>query len=47
MPGVSEPESFLAAEPIDAVDARRFVLPPQQDEQPTIAEAAPFLGKVA
>jgi hypothetical protein len=28
------------------VDPRRLALPPQQDEQPAIAETPPFVGKV-
>src|SRR5690606_3026085 len=36
----------LPVEPIDAVDARRLALPPEQDEQTPIAEAPTLIGKV-
>ena len=29
-------QTFLVVEPVDAIDARRLALPPQQDEQPSI-----------
>ena len=38
---------FLAIEPIDAIDAGWLALFPQQDEQPTIAEPAALVGKIA
>ncbi len=39
-------QSFLAVEAIDAVDARRLALPPQQDEQPSVAETATLIGEI-
>jgi hypothetical protein len=32
---------------MDTVDAGSLALPSQQDEQPTIAETPPFVGKLA
>jgi len=32
---------------VDPVDAGRLALPPQQDEQPAIAEPAAFIGQLA
>jgi hypothetical protein len=40
-------QPFLAVYPVDAVDARRLSLFPQQNEQPSIAEPASSVGKVA
>ena len=38
---------FLPIEPVDAVDPRPLALPPQQDEQATIAEPSALIGKAA
>ena len=38
---------FLPIKPVDAVDPRWLALPPQQDEQATIAETPPLIGKIA
>jgi hypothetical protein len=32
---------------MDAVDARRLTLAPEQDEQPAISKAAPLVGEIA
>ena len=40
-------QPFLPVEPIDAIDAGRLALPPQQDEQPPVAEPAALIGKLA
>jgi hypothetical protein len=32
---------------MDAVDARRLAFAPEQDEQPPITEAPPFVGEFA
>ncbi len=39
-------QPFLPIEPVDAVDARGLALPPQQDEQPAVAEPPALVGKV-
>ncbi|MBP2236113.1 hypothetical protein J2Z31_002627 [Sinorhizobium kostiense] len=38
---------FLAIQPIDAVDAGRLSLPPEQDEQSPVAEAPSLVGEIA
>ena len=38
---------FLPIEPMDAVDPRPLSLPPEQDEQPAIAEPPTLIGKFA
>ena len=44
---LAHPQPFLPVEPVDAVDARRLALPPQQDEQPAVAEPPALIGKVS
>ena len=39
-------EAFLAVEPVDAIDSGRFAALPQQNEQPSIAEALPLVGQI-
>jgi hypothetical protein len=46
-PTLTDSEPFLPMEPVDPVDPRRLALPPQQDEQPAIAEPAAFIGQLA
>jgi len=46
-PALAHRQPFLPVEPIDAVDAGWLTLPPQQDEQPPIAEAPAIVGEVA
>src|SRR5690606_26751888 len=46
-PALANRQPFFLVEPIDAVDAGWLAFPPQQDEQPPIAEAPSFIGKVA
>jgi hypothetical protein len=41
------PQTLLPVEPVDAVDARCLALPPQQDEQPSVAEPSALIGKVS
>ncbi len=43
---LADRKSFLAIEPVDAVDAGRLSVPPKQDEQPSITEASPLIGEV-
>lgn len=45
-PALANRQPFLPMEPIDAVDAGRLAFPPQQDEQPPIAEAPALIGEV-
>ena len=40
-------EPFFTIEPMDAIDARRLTLAPEQDEQPAISKAAPLVGEIA
>jgi hypothetical protein len=40
-------ETVLAIAAVDPVDARGLALPPQQDEQPPVAEATPLVGELA
>ena len=40
-------QAFFAIEPVDAVDPGSFAVLPQQDEQPTIAEAPTGVGEIA
>jgi hypothetical protein len=40
-------QPFLPIEPVDAIDARGLALPPQQDEQPPVAEPATLIGELA
>src|SRR5581483_6083615 len=44
---LADGEPFLAIKPVDPVDPRRFALAAQQDEQPTVAETPPLIGKIA
>ena len=44
---LADRQPFLPIEPVDAVDAGRLALPPQQDEQPPVAEPAALIGKLA
>jgi len=44
---LKESQVFLAVKPVDAADPRRLAFPPQQDEQPPVAETMPLLGKTA
>ena len=46
-PPLAHRQPFLAIEPVDAVDAGRLALPPQQDEQPSIAEPPSLIGQIA
>jgi hypothetical protein len=46
-PALAHRQPFLAAEPVDAVLARRLALLPQQNEQPPIAEAPAGVGEIA
>ena len=46
-PTLADSEPFLPIEPVDPVDPGRLALPPQQDEQPAIAEPAAFIGQLA
>jgi hypothetical protein len=39
-------KTFLAIEPVDAINAGRLSNPPKQDEQPPITEALSFIGQV-
>ena len=41
-PSLAHRQALFAIEPVDAVDPGRFAVLPQQDEQPTIAEAPPW-----
>ncbi len=40
-------QPFLAIEPIDAVNPRRFAFASEQDEQSSVAETPPLVGKFA
>ncbi len=40
-------EPLFAIEPVDAVDARRLALAPEQDEQPPVSKASPLVGEIA
>ena len=40
-------ETFLAIEPVDAIDAGQLSIPPKQDEQSTIAKPAALIGQIA
>ena len=46
-PTLADSEPFLPIEAVDPVDPGRLALPPQQDEQPAIAEPAAFIGQLA
>ncbi|MBP2444230.1 hypothetical protein JOH51_001669 [Rhizobium leguminosarum] len=40
-------KSFLAIEPVDAIDAGRLSLPPKQNEQSPVSETPSLVGEVA
>ncbi len=44
---LAHPKALFPVEPVDAVDARCLALPPQQDEQPSVAEPSALVGEVA
>ena len=44
---LADRQSFLPVEPVDAIDAGGLALPPQQNEQPPVAEPAALIGKLA
>jgi hypothetical protein len=46
-PTLADREPFLPIEPVDPIDPGQLALPPQQDEQPAIAEPAAFVGQLA
>jgi hypothetical protein len=39
-------ETLLSVEPVDAVDPRGLTALAQENEQPTITKASPFIGEV-
>jgi hypothetical protein len=44
---LADGEPFLPIKPVDPVDPRWLGLPPQQDEQPAVAETPPLVGEIA
>lgn len=40
-------KTFLAIEPVDAIDPGRLSIPPKQDEQSTIAKPAALISQIA
>ncbi|MFK4719279.1 hypothetical protein ABIE89_000379 [Bradyrhizobium niftali] len=46
-PPLAEGEPFFPAKLVDPVVPRWLALPPQQDEQPAIAETPPLVGEIA
>ncbi|AEG07173.1 hypothetical protein ACVMB3_005227 [Sinorhizobium meliloti] len=40
-------KTFLAIEPVDAIDTGRLTISPKQNEQASVAEAPPLIGEIA
>jgi len=46
-PPLAHRQAFLPVETVDAVDAGRLTFPPQQDEQPSVAETSSLISEIA